>query len=115
MTDFFTIISIFFKLWWLWLPPFLIVLSIELWIKYLKAKAAKKIIWLLLEVKIPRIIEKTPKAMEQIFAGLHGTLSSIKFLDKYWKGKVQEWFSFEIVGLGGEMHFYIRTPEQFKN
>ncbi|MFH1990318.1 MAG: hypothetical protein ABIJ19_00455, partial [Patescibacteria group bacterium] len=26
-----------------------------------------------------------------------------------------EWFSFEIVGLGGEMHFYIRTPEQFKN
>ena len=115
MAVFYTIISAFFKLWWLWLSPFLVALSIELWVKYLKGKAAKKIIWLLLEVKIPRIIEKTPKAMEQIFAGLHGTLASIKFLDKYWKGKVQEWFSFEIVGLGGEMHFYIRTPEQFKN
>ncbi len=53
--------------------------------------------------------------MEQVFAGLHGTLTKVKFLDKYWKGKVQEWFSLEIVGLGGEMHFYIRTPEQFKN
>jgi len=115
MTVFYTIISGFFKLWWLWLPPFLVVIFIELWVKYLKDKAAKKIVWLLLEVKIPRIIEKTPKAMEQIFAGLHGILTSIKFLDKYWKGKVQEWFSFEIVGLGGEMHFYIRTPEQFKN
>ncbi|MFH1393018.1 MAG: hypothetical protein ABIG73_01395 [Patescibacteria group bacterium] len=115
MTVFYTIISIFFKLWWLWLPPFLIVLSVELWVKYLKAKATKEIIWLLLEVKIPRIIEKTPKAMEQVFAGLHGILSGIKFLDKYWKGKVQWWFSLEIVGLGGEMHFYIRTAEQFKN
>jgi len=115
MAVFYTIISYFFKLWWLWLPPFLIVLSVELWVKYLKAKAAKKIIWLLLEVKIPRIIEKTPKAMEQVFAGLHGTLARVKFLDKYWKGKVQEWFSLEIVGLGGETHFYIRTPEQFKN
>lgn len=115
MTVFYTIISYFFKLWWLWLPPFLVVISVELWVRYLKAKAAKKIIWLLLEVKIPRIIEKTPKAMEQVFAGLHGILSKVKFLDKYWKGKVQEWFSLEIVGLGGEMHFYIRTPEQFKN
>jgi len=115
MTVFFTIISDFFKLWWLWLPPFLVVLSVELWVRYLKARAAKKIIWLLLEVKIPRVIEKTPKAMEQVFAGLHGILSGVKFLDKYWKGKVQEWFSLEIVGLGGETHFYIRTPEQFKN
>lgn len=115
MAVFYTIISEFFRLWWLWLPPFLIALFIELWTKYLKAKAARSIVWLLLEVRIPRIIEKTPKAMEQVFAGLHGTLTSIKFLDKYWKGKVQEWFSFELVGLGGEMHFYIRTPEKFKN
>ncbi len=115
MAVFYTIIGNFFELWWLWLPPFLVVLFIELWTKYLKAKAAKSIVWLLLEVRIPRVIEKTPKAMEQVFAGLHGTLTSVKFLDKYWKGKVQEWFSFEIVGLGGEMHFYIRTPEKFKN
>ncbi|MCX6813842.1 MAG: hypothetical protein NT078_01270 [Candidatus Azambacteria bacterium] len=115
MAVFYTIFKIFLSLWWLWLPVFLAVLFIELWVKYLKTKAIKKINWLLLEVKIPRDIEKTPKAMEQVFSGLHGILTKIKFLDKYWKGKIQEWFSFEIAGIDGSVYFFIRTPEQFRN
>ncbi len=115
MNIIYEILSIFLSLWWLWLPVFLIALFIELWTKYLKSKAIKKINWLLLEVKIPRDIQKTPKAMEQIFAGFHGILTKIKFLDKYWKGKVQEWFSLEIVGIDGTVYFFIRTPEQFRN
>ena len=94
---------------------FLVVLFFELWIKYLKIQAIKRIKWVLLEVRIPRDIEKTPKAMEQIFSGLHGILTGVKFLDKYWKGKVQEWFSFEIAGINGVVYFFIRTPEQFRN
>jgi len=115
MAVFFTILETLLNLWWLWLPVFLAALFIELWVKYLKTKAIKKIKWLLLEVKIPRDIEKTPKAMEQVFSGLHGILASIKFLDKYWKGKVQEWFSFEIAGIDGAVYFFIRMPEQFRN
>ncbi len=115
MAVFYTILKVFLDLWWLWLPVFLIVLFIELWTKYLQIKAIKKIKWLLLEVKIPRDIEKTPKAMEQVFSGLHGVLTKIKFLDKYWKGKVQEWFSFEIAGIDGSVYFFIRTPENFRN
>ena len=102
-------------MWWLWLPVFLATLFIELWISYLKLKAIKGISWILLEVKITRDIEKTPKAMEQIFSGLHGILTSVKFLDKYWKGKVQEWFSFEIAGIDSSVYFFIRTPEKFRN
>jgi len=97
------------------LPVFLAVLFIELWVKYLKRKTIKKIKWILLEVKIPRDIEKTPRAMEQVFSGLHGILTKVKFLDKYWKGKVQEWFSFEIAGIDGSVYFFIRTPENFRN
>src|SRR3989344_9139572 len=115
MAVFYTILKVFLDLWWLWLPVFLAVLFIELWTKYLQIKAIKKIKWLLLEVKIPRDIEKTPMAMEQVFSGLHGTLTGVKFLDKYWKGKVQEWFSFEIAGIDGGVYFFIRTPEQFRN
>ena len=115
MTILLTIIRIFLSLWWLWLPVFLVAVFIEFWVKYLKAAAVKKINWLLLEVRIPRNIEKTPKGMEQIFSGLHGALTKIKFLDKYWKGKVQEWFSFEIAGIDGAVYFFIRTPEQFRN
>lgn len=115
MAVFYKILTVFLNLWWLWLPVFLAVLFIELWTDYLRAKAIKKIKWLLLEVKIPRNIEKTPKAMEQVFSGLHGILTTSKFLDKYWKGKIQEWFSFEIAGIDGAVYFFIRTPENFKN
>jgi len=115
MDIFYTIISTFLSLWWLWLPVFLATLFIELWILYLKLKAIKGINWILLEVKITRDIEKTPKAMEQIFSGLHGILTRVKFLDKYWKGKVQEWFSFEIAGIDNSVYFFIRTPEKFRN
>src|SRR3989338_1319732 len=115
MAIFFTMLKMFMGFWWLWLPPFLIALFIELWVKYLKEEAIKKIRWILLEVRIPRTIEKTPKAMELIFSGLHGIATSVKFLDKYWKGKVQEWFSFEMAGIDGSVYFFIRTPEQFKN
>ena len=115
MAVFYTIFKVFLNLWWFWLPIFLVVLFIELWVKYLQLKAIKKIKWLLLEVKISRNIEKTPKAMEQIFSGLHGILAKIKFLDKYWKGKVQEWFSFEMAGINGSVYFFIRTPENFRN
>ena len=115
MNILYTILSIFLSLWWLWLPVFLIAIFIEIWAYYLKNKAIKKINWLLLEIKIPRDIQKTPKAMEQVFAGLHGILTRIKFLDKYWKGKVQEWFSLEITGIDGAVYFFVRTPEQFRN
>ena len=53
--------------------------------------------------------------MEQVFCGLHGIFTKVKFLDKYLKGKVQEWFSFEIAGIDGVVYFFIRTPEQFRN
>ena len=115
MDIFYSILSIFLKIWWLWLPVVLVAFFIELWVTYLKIKALKALKWTFLEVKVSRDIEKSPKSMEQIFSGFHGIITKIKFLDKYWKGKVQEWFSFEIAGIDGAVYFFIRTPEQFRN
>ena len=115
MDIFYAIIQVFFGLWWLWLPVVLIAVFFELWTKHLKTAAIKALKWTFLEIKVSRDIEKSPKSMEQIFSGLHGILTKIKFLDKYWKGKVQEWFSFEIAGIDGAVYFFIRTPEQFRN
>jgi len=115
MSIFNEIIWIFLGLWWLWLPIVLIALFIELWITYLRIKAIKALKWTFLEVKISRDIEKSPKSMEQIFSGLHGIITKVKFLDKYWKGKVQEWFSFEIASIDGSVYFFMRVPEQFRN
>ena len=97
------------------MPVILIAVFIELWTRLLKTASVKAIKWIFLEVKVSRDIEKSPKSMEQIFSGLHGVITKIKFLDKYWKGKAQEWFSFEIAGIDGAVYFFIRTPEQFRN
>ena len=82
---------------------------------YTKLKYISAIKWVLLELKIPQDPDKSPKATEQIFATLHGTLPPpILWRNKFFKGHMVNWISFEIVGIGGEIHFYVRTPEQFK-
>lgn len=50
--------------------------------------------------------------MELVFTGIHGIWKgSIRFWDKWWKGVVQEWVSFEVVGTGGAgISFFVRTP-----
>ena len=49
--------------------------------------------------------------MEHIFANIH-TLRNVQgnFREKWIDGEITQWFSFEIVSFGGDIHFYIRTP-----
>ncbi|MDP3696536.1 MAG: hypothetical protein Q8R55_00720 [Candidatus Taylorbacteria bacterium] len=70
----------------------------------------------MLEITPPKEVRKSPKAMEQVFAGLHGVYTiPIKWHAKLFKGKMPDGYSFEMVGKGGETHFYIRTQEKYKN
>ncbi len=82
---------------------------------YINVDFLSKVTWTLLEIKIPTEVGKPPQAMEQVFAGLHAIKSGGNLIDKYWKGKVQLWFSCEIVGRGGGISFFIWTPAQFRN
>ncbi len=70
--------------------------------------------WMLLEIRLPKNILKTPLAMELVLAALHKT-SEGNFFEQKWKGKVVAWFSLEVVSLGGDVHFYIRTTRGLKN
>ena len=56
--------------------------------------------WVVLEVKINREILQTPKAMEQVFSGLHS-------IDK---GNI----SLEILGLKKEVNFLMRLPKEYR-
>ncbi|MBI2064341.1 MAG: hypothetical protein HYT66_01355 [Candidatus Yanofskybacteria bacterium] len=101
--------------WWVYLPVLLLLVLMALYELYTKLKYIKAIKWVLLELRIPQDPGKSPKATEQIFAALHGTLPPpIRWRDRFFKGKMVDWFSFEIVGIAGEPHFYVRTPEQYK-
>ena len=101
--------------WWIYLPILLFFVLMTAFEFYTKLKFIKAIKWVLFDLKIPLDPGKSPKAMEQIFASLHGTLPPpIIWSNRFFKGQMVNWISFEIVGIGGETHFYIRTPEPFK-
>ena len=98
-----------------WLPAVLIYAFWTLWNTYLKLREIKATDFILLEVKLPKEIEKSPAAMELVLSAFWQSDPSSNFIDKYWEGKYQPWFSLELVSLGGEVHFFIWTPKKNKN
>lgn len=69
---------------------------------------------MLLEIRIPKNIDKSPAAMEMVIEGIWedvvGTLT-----DVFLKGRVRDWFSLEIVSIGGEVKFFIWGLKKWKN
>lgn len=100
--------------WWIILPPVLFATFWELWTYYLKTAYLAKMSWTMMEISVPKEVLQTPKAIESIFSSLHSMSSPPEFLEKHWKGKVQDYISLEIVGDAGKSHFYIRTPSNLK-
>ena len=104
------------KLWWLWLFMFSAVLLKNIWEYYRAMVYKSKIRWSLLEIRIPREIRKSPKAMEQILNKLYSLRNTPEnFVERYWEGEVTEWWSLEMAQLNGETHLYVRTPAKYKN
>lgn len=104
--------DIFIKYWWLFVPfAFWHTFKIA-WVNYIHEKYVRSIKWDLIEVIIPKEIEKRPKNMEEFFSGIYSFYDVMvdTLYDIYLKGVIDVWFSFEIVSIGGDIHFYIRTP-----
>lgn len=101
--------------WWIYLPVFLIIVFKGMWMAYVKLKYTLALSWVLLEIQIPKEEGLGPKAAEQIFAGISGTGSRGNLLARFITGKVPDWFSFEMAGIDGEIHFFIRTLAKNRN
>ena len=98
------------------MPVLLFLATLEGWATYVRQKYLLSLKWVLLEVKPPPDVEKSPKIAENIFSGLHGVYAKpVTWKKRFFSGMVQNWFSFEIVGNGGEINFYIRTQEDLRN
>ena len=113
---FFKIKWFLFSFWWLLFPLIAFYLFWIFFTQYSKEKFLKSLDWVLLEIKVSQETLKTPKVMEQVFTNLHSSLRrKISFFERNFKGIIQEWFSFEIVSISGEIRFFIRTPSKFRN
>lgn len=102
--------------WWIFTPIIALIVLWDAWKLYLHVKFLKGIKWQVLEMKVPKDVLKTPKAMEQIFAAAHAPYTyGIGWYDKYVKGADELFMSFELVGRAGETHFYLRVPDRLRN
>lgn len=109
-------LNVFLESSWIWSPFILAIVFFQTWMYYIQRLYWHKLDWVLLEVKPPKEIESSPLNMEQIFAGLWGSFGTVgNKYEKYIKGVLQDYFSFEIVGLNGEIHFYLRVLRKYRN
>lgn len=105
------------KYWW-WAP-----LPLLLWKRLFEGYMFWNIMrWqaeqkrIVLEVKVPKEVQKPIRAMEMVFFNMHGACSQPPDNWEYYvDGQVQLSVSFEIVSDGGEVHLYIRTPAGYRD
>lgn len=98
-----------------WFPALVLFILWEYWITYRRTQFLSKQTYVLLEVKLPRELFKSPKAAEFFITGLYTTLGESNWFEKYWKGQLRAWFSLEIVSIDGAVHFFIWTRAGSKN
>ena len=91
-----------------WMTIGLLALFFRTWFSYKRRKYINEKGSVLLEIRLPKDIQKTPAAMEMVLESMWedvaGDLTNI-----YIDGAVRNWFSLEIVSIGGEVKFFIWT------
>lgn len=101
--------------WWIFPPIILFPIFWDLYIFYIQSRHFKSIKYTLLEIRLPKEVDKTPKAMEQVWTDFHAPHDVFNLKELYIKGEVVQWVSCEIVSDGGRIHFFVRTPTALRN
>jgi len=91
-------------------------LAFNVWLHYIQRAFIHSIKWVLLEVRIPKEVHKSPLAMELVLTNaFHQTGGTGTWYNRLWEGKVRQWFSLEIISLEGNIFFLIRVPTSYRN
>jgi len=109
--------QIFRTWWWLFTPFFLwkpFVFLWRWWRTYWWIRTVYKPI--LMEIKLPKQSLKPVRAMEDVMTSIH---SSVYHPPDWWEknidGQIQTSVVFEVVSLGGEIHFYVRCHSGYRD
>jgi hypothetical protein len=100
---------------WVIIANYLLKQAVDLWVGYRANKHTATWKFVLLAVDVPPLFVQTPKAVEQIFAHLSGALMHNGVDGKYWFGKKQKGFSFEIISIEGYIQFLIRSEIEYRD
>ncbi len=99
----------------IWAPFLLGIVFWTLWVRYVQAYFNNNQKKILLEIKAPKNVDKSPLAMEIVLGAMNQGHRESNWVSKYWKGQSRPWFSLEAVSLGGQVHLYVWTEAYLKN
>jgi hypothetical protein len=88
-------------------PIMLGISCFNAYLLYKRNKFIKSQKSVLLEIKLPQDIFKSPVAMELFLTSLYQTKGEGTWVAKYIDGKLRPWFSLEIISIGGDIRFFI--------
>lgn len=97
-----------------WAPFVLAGVFWKVWIGYVRMEFITSQEYVLLEVRLPQEVFKTPAAMQAVFDGLWQRGGESTFIDRLWYGKVRLWYSFEMVSIEGQVHLYVWVRASFR-
>jgi hypothetical protein len=104
--------NLFLQIWWFFIPLILYKPLRFAYVLYVETKWNLGFKRIVLEVKIPQHVTKPIKAMENIFNALWPVYDPPKdWRATFFEGKTLVGLSFEIAGIDGIPHFFIRIPE----
>ncbi len=95
----------------IWILPVAIAGGWKAWVWYVQAYFITSKKGMLLEIKMPRELVKSPRAMEAVLSNLWMDQGETTYFHRKWKGQVRPFFSLEIASFGGDIHFYVWTWE----
>jgi hypothetical protein len=98
----------------LWLPVLLIGGAWALWVILIRSEFIFSQKMILLEIKPPRNIVKTPLAMEAFLSTLHLSGGESTWYQKWIKGSTRPFWSLEMASFGGQVHLYIYARARFR-
>ncbi|PIR82215.1 hypothetical protein COU20_03600 [Candidatus Kaiserbacteria bacterium CG10_big_fil_rev_8_21_14_0_10_59_10] len=99
----------------IWIPVASIIALTRIWMWYVNTQylATRKPV--LLDIRMPREVTKSPRAMETALSQFYTTSNETTFIMRWWEGKMRPWFSFELASFGGDVHFYLWCWREYKN
>lgn len=99
----------------IWLPVAFLYSALNAWVRYKRQKFWQKEGSVLLEIRLPKEITKSPAAMEMALGAFSQPGGESTWIDRILNGKTRSWFSLEIASVGGNIKFFVWTRPKHRS
>jgi len=93
----------------------LVYMFYHLYMDYIQEKWYLQLEWVFLKVTAPKENDKSPLAFEQIFNQLHSVHATHEPGQIYFEGRLDIWFTWEVVSIGGAINNYVKILKKHRD